>query len=325
MTIPGLTRPTLTVRTRRTVLLATAGVAAALGAAIAVLARPSEPHEIVPIPYPVVAPVSIQVPPAPPPTVVVQPAPAPPPPPPAPPLAPPSERPRALTPTLDPACVIPSEAGQETAPEASCTWDNGFPAIANDGSLIAMLRSPDTAGRETHALSVAFIDSVTARVVRSAVVVTDAELEAEHVDRTRLYTTVYRRVAGIQKTLDAGKYRTLIPLGYAGGMEGVVSQPRDPMPTTPYADISHDQVRIVDPATATVLGRISVGTVASPYPPSADPDAEAGNGMCHGWTLWSMSVSWDPATRVVLAGQTYRTGGSCMCPDISAVRVARLP
>jgi hypothetical protein len=36
-------------------------------------------------------------------------------------------------------------------------------------------------------------------------------------------------------------------------------------------------------------------------------------------------VSWDPATRVVLADQSYRTGGSCMCPDISAVRVARMP
>jgi hypothetical protein len=71
---------------------------------------------------------------------------------------------------------------------------------------------------------------------------------------------------------------------------------------------------------------VSVGTVGAPHPDTSEADAEAGrDDTCHGWTLWRMTVSWDPATRVVLADQSYRTGGSCMCPDISAVRVVRMP
>jgi len=325
MTIPGLTRPTLITRSRRSVLLATTGVAASLGAGVAVVARPSEPHEVVPIP--IVTPVSIRVPPAPAPTIVVQPAP----PPPAPPPPPPPLAPRALRPVLDPGCVVPSQAvmeGTSTEPTdaGACGWDNGFPAIARDGSLVAVLWHPDTGQRETYELAVDFIDADTSRVVRHSIVVTDDELAVEHLDRQRLQRIVNRRVAAIQRTLDAGTYRSLIPLGSAGGNDGVESKPLDPRPTTPYAEISYDQVRIIDPATSTVLGRVSVGMVGAPHPDTSESDAEAGrDDMCHGWTLWRMTVSWDPATRVVLADQSYRTGGSCMCPDISAVRVARMP
>jgi hypothetical protein len=321
MTIPGLTRPTLITRSRRSVLLATTGVAAALGAGVAVVARPSEPHEVVPIP--IVTPVSIRVPPAPAPTVVVQPAPPPPPPLP---LAP-----RALKPVLDPGCVVPSQAvmeGTSTEPTdaGTCGWDNGFPAIARDGSLVAVLWHPDTGQRETYELAVDFIDADTSRVVRHSIVVTDDELAVKHLDRVRLQRIVNRRVAAIQRTLDAGTYRSLLPLGSAGGYDGVESKPLDPRPTTPYAEISYNQVRIIDPATSTVLGRVSVGMVEAPHPDTSEADAEAGrDDTCHGWTLWRMTVSWDPATRVVLADQSYRTGGSCMCPDISAVRVARIP
>src|SRR5262245_23344485 len=126
----SLDRPVLKPRLRRGVL---AGIVAAglCSSALTIAAVRAWRNERIAL-VPVVAPVTVQVqappaPPPPPPPVAKPPEPAakpaePPPPPPP---------PRALTPLLNAACVLPSDE-----PPAACAWDDGFPAISTDGTLV---------------------------------------------------------------------------------------------------------------------------------------------------------------------------------------------
>jgi hypothetical protein len=46
---------------------------------------------------------------------------------------------------------------------------------------------------------------------------------------------------------------------------------------------------------------VRVGLVDAPYADTREADDEAGHDPgCRGWSLWTMTVWWDPATRVVV-------------------------
>lgn len=316
---PSLKRPLLATRTRRTMLTVTAALSAmfagGIGVGMTLHNAPRIEHISVAAP-----PVTVAVPTAPPPSVTVTaPPPAPPPAPePAPVVAPRNEPPRRLTPQLQAYCAL-------TAPgyaQGVCEWDEGFPAISADGTLIASKHIPDDGGRGNPGLEIWFVDTTTGKTVSSTVVLSPNEYEVDDGTNSsrvaKLYERVVARGAKVQQTLDAGGYRTLAHLGSGGSNYGDEPPPRTTTPATTYADIHNGAVRIVDPATNTVVWQHTFGVASSRTNEGADDE------MCGGWGLWNMDLWWDPTTRVVFAAEWYRTGG-CMCPDVPVVEVARVP
>jgi hypothetical protein len=302
----------------RPVLLTTAG--ATLLCAAFVLGRSMSRSEIVvtrqvivPAPQVTVAPAPVVMPPTP---VVVEP-----PPPPEPPPAPPPPQPRARVPMLDARCVM-TLPGSTASP--TCAWDDGFPAISADGALIATKYIPPMGGSDVSGLSIHFIDTRTSRVVRDSVIVApdeqgailyppDATAGAPLDDKQlqqyqRLQSTIDRRVAGVQRTLDAGQFRTLHLLGSAHASMSDEATPSERGPEPVYAEIVGTTARIIDSAASQVLGRGEFYAAGPRH--KEDEMSDCGN-----WAPWSIALWWDPETRQVLALQSYRTGG-CMCPDV---------
>jgi hypothetical protein len=195
----------------------------------------------------------------------------------------------------------------------ACGWDTGFPAISGDGNTIARLWQPDMAGRQSYEWAVELVDVHTSRVRRMPIVTREEDWKPG--DREVLWRNVSERVAAIQRFLDANRYRSMLDMGTGGGTEGFAPKPREQPPVTVYADIIDDQVRLVDPASATVIARHGFGFVPRPDPYKPEES-------CSGWGLFRVTVSWDPPTRTMLAVQKYRRGG-CMCADVSIPRVAR--
>lgn len=227
-------------------------------------------------------------------------------------------------------CVIHTDG----ATNPICAWDDGFPAISEDGTLIATKPPPPSAGSDLEALSIHFIDTKTSRVVRDSVIVTteesaqirypanvppeNAQSEAKQLkERQRLLATIYRRVAVVQQTLDAQHFRTLHELGAARTSMGDEQPPSQRGPDPVYAEIVGTTARIIDSAASQVLWR---GEFWADEPKRSRGDTSE----CGSWAPWSITLWWDPATRHVLATQTYRTGG-CMCPDVPVETVQQMP
>jgi hypothetical protein len=313
---PVLNRPLLATRTRRTMLTVGAALATMFAGGIGVGMTLHNAPRVERIS--VAAPrVTVAVPAAAPPSVTVTAPPPAPAPEPLPVAAPANEPPRARTPHLWPHCLlVPDGYGQ-----GACDWDDGFPAISADGTLIAHKHIPDDAGRGNPGLEIWFIDAATGKTVSTSVVLSPQEFEADDGTNTsrvaKLHERVTARAAKVQQTLDAGAYRTMAHLGSGGPFNGNEPTPRTTAPTTLYADIDNGSVRIVDPALNTVLWQHTFGVSGGRA--NDDPDA-----MCGGWGLWNMDLWWDPTTHVVLAAEWYRTGG-CMCSDEGVVEVARVP
>jgi hypothetical protein len=199
MATPDWTRPVLKRRIRVAPPIVTAILCAAAFAVGMTVDR--EPSRIV---VPVIAPVSVAVPPAPPPQVVVAPVPpaaaAPVPQPPA---------PRATRPQVAAHCLVLSE-GQP--PDPMCAWDDGFPAISGDGSLIATKYHPVYGQTGNVGESVRFLDTTTGRVVRESIILSpDEYVPGDALDKLR--PEVLARAAAVQRELDTGEFRTLIALG----------------------------------------------------------------------------------------------------------------
>jgi hypothetical protein len=251
------------------------------------------------VPAPVV---TVNVPP--PPTPIV----APPPPPAEPPPPPPA---RAVAPHLDAACIAPAEDG--ATPPAACSWDDGFPAISADGTqLVKKVHEGHPSGM-FNGLSIVFVDAQTARIVRRATVLAEADfdLDQEAKPRPGLAAKVERRVAAVQRTLDAQGFRTLQPLGGTHA-----ESPADAKQIR--AEIDGAAVRIVDPARSLMLWRHRFDSYVPA--PKYNPDTD----MCGGKSLVGLGLWWDPATRIVLTELTFHTGG-CMCPTLFEEQVHRLP
>jgi hypothetical protein len=315
----NLLRAALAPRVVRPVLLAivSATLLCAAFAAGSLLSRPdivvrpapvvvTPPAVVVPPAHVTVAPAPVVMPPTP---VVVKPAPEPP---------VPAPQPRALVPTLDAACVIQTQG----APSPTCAWDDGFPAISADGTLIATKYDPAMGPSDLYGLSIHFIDTRTSQVVRDSVILTpeesvpfvvhDAAGEDQQQQRQRVMTLIYRRVAAVQRTLDEKRFRTLHELGSASAsMGGESTSRRGPHPV--YAEIVGTTARIIDSEASQVLWRGDFW--------ASEPKRSRGD--CSIWTPWSIALWWDPDTRHVLAIQTYRTGG-CMCPDVPVETVQQM-
>lgn len=313
---PSLNRPLLATRTRRTMLTVGAALAAMFAGGIGVgLTLHNAPRvERISVAAP---PVAVTVPTAAPPTVTVT-APAPlPAPEPPPVVAPPSEPPRRLTPQLQAYCALSPDG---YAPGA-CEWDDGFPAISADGTLIASKHIPDDGGRGNPGLEIWFVDTATGKTVSTNVILSPDEYMVDDGTNTskvaKLYERVVARGAKVQQTLDVGAYRTMTFLGRGGQRMTDDGTAPKPVHTTPYADIDNGAVRIVDPATNTVIWQHVFGVAGGSAKDNPDE-------MCGGWGLWNMEIWWDPTTRIAIADEWYRTGG-CMCPDVPVVEVARVP
>lgn len=299
-------------------------VGAISGAALGLTIYNAQRSELVP------APIVINVPPGPPPAITVTvPEPA---------AAVPDESisvpasmaddagPLATSPQLWAQCV--AIAWEEAAPP-ECAWHAGFPAISRDGSRIAIKYNPDDSGERGYpGLVISLLDTATGKVVRTIEILDPndyiepgPEQEAAAVKQAKL---IRARIKHAQQLLDAGGYRSLSKLGeydeYAHERDddddGVIDQPRVTREGV-YAEIAGSgAVRIVDAAKGTTLFQRDF---TLPNPRANKPDEE-----CSGWAMHAMSVWWDPATRIVLADQIYRTGG-CMCGDTPVQQVARAP
>jgi hypothetical protein len=317
---PRVVRPIFLVALGTTLLCAAVVLGISLSRFEIVVAAPPVivPPVIVPPAQVTVEPTPVVMPPTP---VVVEPPAAPTPAPPPPP------QPRAVVPMLDPACVIVSY--EETSP--TCAWDDGFPAISADGTLIAMKYSPPMGQSELYGLSIRFIDTKT-RVVRDHLILTPEELgsilypqdaeppnvnqeDKQQQRREHLMRKIQRRVAAVQRTLDAKRFRPLLALGSADDSpDDPPSQQRGPHPV--YAEIVGTIARIIDSAASQVLWR---GEFWVDRPEPAEDGAD-----CASWWPRSIELWWDPKTRNVLAMQTYRTGSGCMCPDVAVETVTQM-
>lgn len=229
------------------------------------------------------------------------------PPPPAPevPMAPP---PRALTPFLDAECIARTDSGEvEDRIARRCNWDAGFPAISADGKTIALKYSRDDGGRGWLNVAVMFIDAETSKTIGDHTIVAPDDLDenGQATDKTRARAT--KRVAAIQKKLDAGQYRTLHVI------QNLVPEPD--FPATAGLRIEHEQfdasVRVVDGDTNTVLWRGEFNA-ATEYPPrKVDPDTDTG---CYPGSTSNVSAWFDPATKLI-AFQVSYASGPCYCSD----------
>jgi hypothetical protein len=309
MTIDSLQRPDLKPRLSRSVLwtggLLTFGLLSALAG--------HHLHDDAPVVVPIVTPVFTPMQVASPEVTVTMPAA----PDPVIPPAPTPAKPRALAPTLDPACVLPAVDEDPTAPDdgidlapSTCDWDDGFPAISADGSTIVTKFIPDDGGRGNPGLSIRFIDTRTSKLVRDALVLSPDEVD--NADRAKLQAKIAQRASAIQRSLD--NYRALAPLG----TNHVGDNAADADTTKLHAEFAGEVVRIVDPATATAVWRHDF---TRPAPKRSRPAEED---LCGGWIARTISLHHDSSTGYVLATQTYDTGG-CMCTSETITTVARIP
>lgn len=300
---PSWTRPKLNPRTRRVAM--TAGILSLGLFAGGLIAGRALTGDHVVFATPIVPPTVITVP-APAPSVTVRlPDPPSPPPPVVEPVVEPV-RPRARAPRLWAECILSSSNQDTDAALPECQWDRGFPAISGDGALIATEYVPEDGGRGYPGLTIRFIDPSTSRVVRSALILSPDEFVEDPEARGKLQARIARRVAAVQRTLDAGRFRAMVSLGGSedAADPAVTSSPRW---QALHAEVSGGAVRIVDPSHASVIWQGSFG-VGRPGGPAKDTD------FCGSWELHRMALWWDPATQTLLSVQIYRTGG-CMCSD----------
>jgi len=304
---PGLTRPALKPPRRRTAAIAVACWAGLLTLGF-LLGEVTSQRSRIGSPLP--TPIFVDAPKVPAPVVTVNVPP--PPPPPAPPPAPeppPAPAPRALAPHLEAACIMPTEV--DAAPLAACSWDDGFPAISTDGALIVK-KIYDTNPSGSSGLAIGFFDASTSRLMRRVVLLSpNGDYDAKGKLRPGIEGRVGPRVAALQRTLDERGFRSLIDLGSSDSSAG-------PDPKRIHAEFDGAFARIVDPERSAVLWQHGFfSTVPSPpYNPDTD--------MCGGKGLHRLSMSWDPATGIVLADLLFFTGG-CMCPSIFEEQVHRVP
>jgi hypothetical protein len=216
-------------------------------------------------------------------------------------------RPRASAPRLDATYVFP--ASDNVADE--CGWDDGFPAISADGTLIATKYFPDDAGRDNPGLSIRLIDVRSSRIVRHALILAPNEADVADDERPQLQARIDRRVDRIQHTLDVQRFRTLVPLGTTDQDLGEVNADVSKV----HAEFSGTAIRIIDPTTSSVIWQHRI--VAPGAANVSDDD------LCGSWNLRAVTAWWDPTAKTVLVNQQYATGG-CLCAIEEVEHVRRI-
>jgi hypothetical protein len=220
--------------------------------------------------------------------------------------------PRALVPMINSSCLL----------GGSCDWDDGFPAISADGTLIAIKYIPDDGGRGYAGMSIQLINAKTSHVVTTYMVLSpDEYLEPEDAGLPKLQAKIVKRTAIAQRALDAKKFRSLTKLGDA--LEEGMDPDEMLTPAAPLrAERIGDAVRLIDntdPAAGTVIWQRRF-PVEAEYPQAAhDPEQEG----CYPSSTRAVTVAWDPTTRTVLAETSYASG-PCYCGDEIKYYVTRL-
>lgn len=242
------------------------------------------------------------------PSVVVLPAP-PPPPVPEPEAAIPLP-PRALVPLIDASCLL----------SGSCDWDDGFPAISADGTLIAIKHMADDGGRGYPGMSIELVNAKTSRVVTSYLVLSpDEYIDApDDPGLPKLQAKIARRAAVAQRALDAKKFRSLTRLGEEL-RDGDDPAERMDAAAPLRGERIGDAVRVIDTAAGTVIWQRRF-PVEAEYPLAAHDPEKAG---CYPTNTRAVSLAWDEATRTVLATASYASG-PCYCGDAIKFYVTRL-
>jgi len=316
-----LRRPTLTPRTRGTIGLA-ASLAALFGAGVVttVALRPTSPPAVE-----VTQPISIQAPatatmvvPFTIPSIVVLPAPSPPPAPEPGAVEPPT--PRALVPSINTACVVNVDAS------GTCAWDDGFPAISDDGTLIAIKYIPDDGGRGYPGLTIKLLDAKTSRAVSTFVVLSpDEYLESDDAGWPKLNAKIGKRAAAAQRALDARQFRTLATFGRdlelidgePNPLSGAITGVAGAAPLR--AERLADAVRIIDTQAHTIVWQHRF-PVEAEYPLAGHALEQEG---CYPASTRAIGLAWDAPTRTVVAEVSYASG-PCYCGDDVSFYVFRL-
>jgi hypothetical protein len=204
---------------------------------------------------------------------------------------------RARVPMIDPTCIAPM-IEREGDGVSSCTWDDGMPAISEDGMrIVTWIRE----GEATVAM--AFIDTQTSRIVREERLVAKDEMD-EYTVKTKFHARVKARIAELQKELEDGGFRSLIEPSRNAPIEG------DPMPRGLLVEHAtyEPAVRLVDGSANVQLWRGEF-YAEDVYPWRADHDVLT----CYPQKTESISPSWDPTTRIVFVEVAYR-GTDDTCP-----------
>lgn len=241
---------------------------------------------------------------------------APPPPPPAPaPAPPPAPAPaplRATAPVLNAACVL------DDAPrDSTCDWDDGFPAISRDGTLIAVKVVPDGGGAMmvNPGLWIQLLDVKTSRVVRALTIFTpDEYVAADDPARPALQAKLAPRVAAAQRVLDAAAFRAMVKLGSNRGAPSESATLR-----LEFGDDDRAMLRVIDAGASRALWQGGFAPAPAPRPVADDDTGD----RCHISSTGEIAVAWDPPTRTLHARVSYMTS-PCYCenPVIDYVRRA---
>lgn len=304
-----LLRPDLVSRTPLRLWLAATLSGAITGGLLAAALLPSSPPSATTI----VAEPTVSLVPTPPTMIVMKTdAPVPPAPPPPAPEAPAPAPIRAAAPWLDAACILPVA---DTGPDACAPWDTGFPAISRDGTTVAVLVSDDDGGRGNPNARVELIDVATSKVARTYKLLDADEYELGNEKLVaKLVPVVERRTKTAQKALAGYRSMSLVPVIDRARHAESSDEPLV-IPTSRYAEIEGDRMRLVDPATARSTWTATIATES----PTDAPDE-----VCGAWYRLDAALAIDEATGVALVSQEMRTGG-CMCPDLSVRTIERVP
>ena len=216
---------------------------------------------------------------------------------------------RALVPMINSACLL----------GGSCDWDDGFPAISADGTLLAIKYIPDDGGRGYPGMSIQLVSTKTSRVVTTYTVLSpDEYLEPEDAGIAKLQARIVKRTVAAQRALDARQFRSLLRLGEEL-RDG--DDPAERMDATAplRGERIGDAVRLIDSTAGTVIWQRRF-PVEAEYPQAAH-DWEQGG--CYPSNTRAVSLAWDATTRTVLATVSYASG-PCYCGEESKLYVSRL-
>lgn len=217
---------------------------------------------------------------------------------------------RMAVPMLAAECFGRSDADGESP---ACSWDNGFPAISNDGKQVAELVIDGPMGPTD--VSVVFHDVATNQPTRTITISKEGELDDEKPQDPTFRAKVIQRTATAQRVLEAGKFRAMHSLG-THKVTDLVGDPSLAPEVTGAAREIHSEwsgvtMRLVDPSAHTELFR---HTFSASAPTRSKPDEE-----CGGWSLVTITGWWDPQSRVVV-GQLLHHHGGCMCGETTVTQ-----
>jgi hypothetical protein len=201
-----------------------------------------------------------------------------------------STKARARVPMIDPTCIAPM-LEREGDGVSSCTWDDGMPAISEDG-----MRIVTWARRYDATVAMVFIDTETSRIVREERLVMKGEMD-EYNAKPEHHLRIKKRIAELQKELVDGGFRSLIEPANNAPYTG------DPIPRELFVERAtyEPAARLVDGVTNTQLWRGEF-YVEAEYPSKPDVDDAA----CYPQKTSGISPYWDPQTRTVFVEVSYQ-------------------